>query len=200
VSRNIFIAQQAEHATKPVKRVHVGLEERLLGAVRERHRERRTGMTRPHVKQVDPRRRPSYRDLRLTPVDLRLHTRTVHLRHERLDPFAALGPAIVNVFPNSALSDISRVLITQPLPDPLRGMTLLARRIPVPIKPGVDQPPIRPKLRRRTTHSLALDGRQRRRERLTHRPPVNPIPRRQRPRRGTFPIPISPDLLERLHS
>ncbi len=180
--------------------MHVSLQERLLGAVRERHRERRTRMTRTHVKQVDLRRRPSHRDLRLTPVDLRLHTRTVDLRHERLDSFATLGSAIVNVFPDRALSDIGRVLLAQPLPDPLRGMALLARRIPVPVKPAVDQLPIRAKLRRWPTHRLALDGRQRRRERLTHRPPVHPIPRRQRPRRGAFPIPISPDLLERLHS
>jgi hypothetical protein len=36
----------------------------------------------------------------------------MHLRHERLDTFAALRPAIVNVFPDRALSDISRMLIT----------------------------------------------------------------------------------------
>ena len=52
-TREIVITQQAKHATKPVKRVHVSLEERLLGAVREHHRERRTRMTRTHVKQVD---------------------------------------------------------------------------------------------------------------------------------------------------
>jgi len=64
----------------------------------------------------------------------------VHLRHERLDAFATLPPATMNVFPDRALSHISRVLITQPLPDPLRGMALLARRATIRVKPGGPTP------------------------------------------------------------
>jgi hypothetical protein len=83
-AREIVIAHQAEYPAKPVKRVDMSLQERLLGAVRERHRERRTRVTRTHVKQVNLRRASGHPDLRLTPVHLALHARLTDLRHERL--------------------------------------------------------------------------------------------------------------------
>ena len=124
----------------------------------------------------------------------------MHLCHERLDTFTALGPAIVNVLPDRALSDISRMLLAQPLPDPLRGMTLLARRVPVRVKPGVDQLPIRPQLRCGATGRPSLRWRHRHDQRLTHRPPVNTMTLRQRPDRQALSVPVPSDLLERLHS
>jgi hypothetical protein len=51
----------------------------------------------------------------------------MHLRHERLHSFATLHPTTMNVFPDRALANIGSVLITQALPDPLGGVTLLAR-------------------------------------------------------------------------
>jgi hypothetical protein len=199
-AREIVVAHQTEHPAEPVKRLHVSLQERLLGAVRERHRERRTGMAGTHVEQVDPRRGSSHPDLRLTPVDLALHARLMGLRHERLHALAALPASTMHVFPDSAFSDISRVLIAQAFPDPLRGVALLARRVAVTLKPGIDQLPICPQLRRRPADRRPLDGRQRRGQRLTHRTAMNTVALRQRPDRQILPISVPPDLLERLHS
>ena len=196
----VVIAQQTEYPTEPVERLNVRLQERLLGAVRERHRKRRTRMTRAHMEQVDLARDTSHRDLCLTPIDLGLHARLTHLRHERLNTLAPLPSTTVNIFPDRSFSDISSVLITQALPDPLRGMTLLARRITIPIKPTIDQLSIRTQLRCRATSRLALDRRQRRDQRLAHRPAMNAISLGQRPDRQALPIPVPPDLLERLHS
>ncbi len=53
-ARQVVIAKQAEHPAEPVERLDMRLQKRLLGAVRERHRERRPRMTRTHMKQVDP--------------------------------------------------------------------------------------------------------------------------------------------------
>jgi hypothetical protein len=88
--------------------------------------------------------------------------------------------------PDRALSDIGRVLITQPLPDPLRGMTLLARRVPIPSSQESIGPRYGPNFGAGRPTGFALD------------------------RRGNgaanalvemcLLIPVSPDLLERLHS
>jgi hypothetical protein len=199
-ARQIVIAKQAEHAAEPVERLDMRLQERLLGAVRERHRERRTGMTRTHMKQVDLQLGAGHRDVRLAPVDLGLHPRRMHLRHERLHPFATLTTTAVNVFPDRPLSNIGSMLITQPLPDPPRGVPLLARRIPVPVKPRVDQPAIWAELRCGPADRPALHRRQRRHQRLTHRPTMNTMTHRQRPDRQALPVAVPSDLLERLHS
>jgi hypothetical protein len=82
----IVVADQVGHTAKPVERLRVPLQERLLGAVREGHRKRRAGVARAHVKHVDLPPQPAQIDVRLTPVDLGLHARLVHLGHERLDP------------------------------------------------------------------------------------------------------------------
>ncbi len=196
----IVVAHQAEHPAEPVKRLHVSLQERLLRAVRERHRERRTRVASTHVEQVDLRRGRGHPDLRLTPVDLALHTCLMNLRHERLHALPALPPSPMNVFTYRALGDISRVLITQAFPNPPGGMTLLTRRVPVARKPGVDQLLVAPQLRRRPTDRRPLDGRQRRGQRLTHRAAMNTMALRQRPDRQALPISVPPDLLERLHT
>ncbi len=199
-AREIVIAHQAEHPAEPVKRLHVGLQERLLGAVRESHRERCARVAGTHVEQVDLPRARGHPDLRLAPVDLALHARLMDLRHERLHALPAFPAPPMNVFTDRALGDISRVLITQPFPDPLRGMALLTRRIPVALKPGVDQLLVATQLRRRPADRRPLDGRHRRGQRLTHRTAMNTVTLRQRPDRQTVPIPVPSDLLERLHS
>ena len=52
----------------------------------------------------------------------------MNLRHERLNTLAALPPPQMHILANRPLRDIRGILVTQPLPDPLRGMTLLPRR------------------------------------------------------------------------
>jgi hypothetical protein len=119
-------------------------------------------MARTHVEQEDPRRDTRHRDLRLTPIDLALHARLMGLRHERLNTLPALPATTMHVLPDRALSDISRVLIAQALPDPPSGVTLFTRRVAVGLKPGVDQLPICPQLWRRPADRRPLDGRHRR--------------------------------------
>ena len=100
------------------------------------------------------------------------------LRHERLTDIAQLAPTRTHIPADLTLRHHRAVLLDQPLPDPPRGMALLARRLPIALKPRVDQRVIRTQLRRRPRHRRALHRRHRRRERLPHRPPMNPMPGR----------------------
>jgi len=115
---------------------------------------------------------------RLTPVDLALHAGLVMLRHERLTNIAKLPPAFTDIPADLTLRHDRPVLLDQALPHPPSRVTLLARRIPIPIKPRVDQRAIRPKLRRRPRHRRPLQRRHRRRERLPHSPPMHAMPSR----------------------
>ncbi len=83
--------------------------------------------------------------------------------------------------------------------DPPRGVPLLARRGPVGLKPPIDHRPIPTELRGRATHRRPLRRRHRRRQRLLHRPAMNPMPHRQPANREALPITIPSDLLELLH-
>ena len=102
--------------------------------------------------------------------------------------------------PDLALGDLRAVLLHQALPDPPRGMTLLARRIAVGFKPSVDQRVVLPELRSGSPPGQALGRRQRRGQRLAHRPAMNTVLDRQRSRRETLTIAIPPDLLEQFHA
>ena len=137
---------------------------------------------------------------RFAPVDLRLHTGRVDLRDEHLlDREAHRTLARADVLTDRRLRDIRAVLIHQTPVDPPRGVPLLARRGPIFLKPPIDHRPIRAELRRWATHRRPLRGRHRRRQRLLHRPTMNPMPDRERPQRQTLPITVSSDLLELLH-
>ena len=196
----VVVADLREHAAEPVERLDVQLEERLLRLDQRGLTERRPRERRAHKEQMNRRAHPRQVDLRLAPVDLRTHTRVVHLRHEHLpDRPAHRALPSTHVLPHRRLRDLGAVLVDQPPPDPPRGVTLLPRRHPIGLKPRVDQRPIRPQPRRRPTHRRTLRRRQRRSQRLPHRPPMNPIPLRQRPDRQPLPIAIPPDLLELLH-
>ena len=71
-------ADLREHAAEPLKRLHVQLQERLLGLDQRRLAERRPRERRAHHEQIHRRRRPREHDLGLAPVDLarRLHWTT----------------------------------------------------------------------------------------------------------------------------
>ena len=190
-----------EHAAEPLKRLHVQLQERLLGLDQRRLAERRARERRAHHEQMHRRRDARQLDHRLAPVDLGLHARRVDLRHEHLaDRPAQLALARPHVLAHRHLGDIGAVLIDQPPPDPLGGVTLLARRVAIGLKPLIDHRPIRAQLRRRPAHRRALHRRQRRLQRLAHRPPMNTVPLRQRPDREPLAITVTADLLELLHS
>jgi len=124
----------------------------------------------------------------------------VDLRHEHLPRREAkLAPALAHVIAHRRLCHLGTVLINQAPPNPLGRVTLLARRVDVRGKPLVDQLAIRTELRRRPAHRHATRGRQRRRERLTHRTTMHPVTLRKRPNRQRLPISVPSDLLELLH-
>ena len=72
------------------------------------------------------------------------------LGHERLTDITELAPPRADIAcrPGAPRPDRA-VLLDKTLPDPPRGMTLLARRVPIGLKPGVDQRVMRAELRRR---------------------------------------------------
>ena len=167
--------------------------------MQERDSERRARETQPHLKQMDLHVLAVDDDLRLAPVDLGLRAGLVMLRHEHLTDHAKLTTTLTDIPADLTLRDRRAMLLDQALPDPPRGVLLLARRLPVSGEPLVDQLAIRTKLRRRAIHRRALHRRHWRRQRLPHRPPMDPMPGRQRPRGQPLAIAIAPDLLEQFH-
>ena len=174
----IVVAHQCRHAAEELERVGVALQERLLRLAPKRRRERRARVTEPQLEQVDLHELPVDHRPRLAPIDLALHAGLVMLRHERLTDIAQLTPARTHVPADLTLRHDRALLLNQALPDPPRGMPLLARRIPISLKPRIDQRAIRPELRRRPRHRRPLQRRYRRLERLPHRPPMNTMPGR----------------------
>ena len=135
----------------------------------------------------------------LAPVDLALDPGRVQLRHERLTDLPERQATLAHIAADLALRDLRAVLGDQALPDPPRGVTLLARRVAIREQPRIDHLAIRAELRRRPVHRRSLHRRHRRHQRLPHRPPMHPMTRGQRPDREPLTIAIAPDLLERLH-
>jgi hypothetical protein len=195
----IVIAERREHTLKEVEGVNMALQERLLGLATERHREPGTRVAGPHQEHMHHRRLRAHDHLRLTPIDLALRARVGHQRHERLD-LADPPPRRSDIPIDLTLRDLRAVLLDKALPDPPRGMPLLARRLQVTLKPLVDQRPIPPQPRRRPSGGRPLWRRHRIGQRMAHRPPMNPMTPRQRPDRQTLPREITPDRLELLHS
>jgi hypothetical protein len=197
----VVVADQREGAAEEVERLHVRLQERLLRLPLERDHERRARVAGPHHEQPD--RAPLAGDLDhgLAPVDFRLNPGLVHLRHEHLvDRIAQLAPAATHVLPHRRLGHLGALLRHQPLPDPLRRVPLLARRLPIRQKPRVDQRPIRTQLRGRPPLRWLSRRRQRRRQRLPHRPPMHSVAARQLTDRQPLALTVPTDLLELLHS
>ncbi len=69
------------------------------------------------------------------------------LRHERLVDVTHLPTAITDIPGDLALGNHSVVFLDEALPHPPGRLTLLARRVPVGLKPRVDQRVIRAELR-----------------------------------------------------
>jgi hypothetical protein len=194
-------ADLREHAAEPLKRLDVQLKERLLGLDQRRLAERRPRERGAHHEQVHGRRDAREHDLGLAPVDLRLDPGRVDLRHEHLpDRPAQQALALTHVVPDRRLPDIGTMLVDEPLPDPLGGVALLARRLPIGLQPRVDQRPERAELGRRPAHRRSPQRRQRRLQRRAHRAAMHPMALRQRPQRQPLPNAVTPDLFELLHS
>ena len=178
----------------------MSLEEGLLRRALEGDHEGRARVAGAHEEEVDPPPLPRELELGLAPVDLGLHSRLVHLRHEgRVDRIPQLAPPAAHVLAHRDLGQLGVMLVDEPLPDPARRVALLARRRAVGDEPLVDQRPIRPELRRCPALGRLARRRQRRGERLAHGATVHPVTQRQRADRQALAVALSTDLLEELH-
>ena len=197
----VVIAHLAEHPAEPRERLDVALQERLLSLHRRSHAERRPRKARAHEEHVHRRRRTGQADLSLAPVNLRRLTRRVNLRHEHLPASPAqLATPLAHVIAHRRLGHTGAVLVNQTPPNPLRRVALLARRVAVGDQPPIDQLAIPAQLGRRHPHRHLPRRRHRRPKRLTHRAPMDPMTLSQRPDPQPLPLPVTPDLLEQLHS
>lgn len=106
-------------------------------------------------------------------------------------------PARAHVVAHRRIPDLGAVLVHEPVPDPGRGLALLARGADVLPQHLVDQLPDRLRLRRRLLTGFAL-----RRlsifQRLPHRAPVHPVLARQLPDREPLDPRITANLREQL--
>ena len=196
----VVVADEREDAAEEAEGLHVRLEEGLLRLPLEGHDEGGARVAGAHQEEVDPGPLTGEFDLCLAPVDLRFHARVVHLRHEDLvDRIAQLAPPATHVLAHRRLGDAGAVLVAEALPDPFRGVPLLARRLPVREQPLLDQRPVRPQLRRPPPLGAPARRRPGRGKRLTHGPAMDAVAARQLPDRQPLPLAVPTDPLEQLH-
>ncbi len=142
----------------------------------------------------------------VTEVDLGLGARVPGLRHEPPQALGAgavlrgdLGAAAGHVLGHIRIRHLRAVLIAQTLEDPACGMPLLTRRGQVLAQHAVDQL-ADPVQHRRLPLRRLTARRDRRGDRLAHRPPVHVILAGQRPDRHLIALPVEADRREQLHS
>lgn len=196
----VVVADLAGDAAEELEGVGVALEKGLLGLVREGLHVGGAGVGEPHQEELGLDQLPSHPDLRLAPVDLGLGAGVVGLGDVALDPQAELAAAPGDVLADGALGDLGALLGDQSLPDALGGVALLGRRFPVAFEPLVDQVVVGAEDRGLAALGLLARWRQRRVQRLAHRPAVDPVPSCQLPDREPLPVVVTANLLEQLHS
>jgi hypothetical protein len=136
----------------------------------------------------------------LAEVDLGFGPWQMLLRHADLNPVQAqLGLAASHIPRHRHLRQRRAVLGDKPLPDPPRGMPLLARHLHIGQQPAINHRrvrvnrrpgPLRIRLARR--RDCIIQG-------LPDRAPVHVMPARQLPDRRSLDPAVFPDLLEQLH-
>jgi hypothetical protein len=182
------------------ERPHVTVEERLLGLGGERGVERPARVRQPHHEHPALHRDPVEHRVELPEVDLGLSTGQMRLRDHHLDPGQPqLAAPPRDIAAHRHLRTRRTVLSDQPLPDPPRGVALLARGVPIGHQPAVDDRD--PRLDRRTWPRRVRLPRRRdgADQRLAHRPPVDLMALSELPDRHTLHPTLAPDLLEQLH-
>ncbi len=137
---------------------------------------------------------------RLVPIDLASLPRRIALRHTGGARRPAQLPfAFAHVLPHRHLRHlVLRQLAPDPLEDPVRGVTLLARRIAIGLQDSVDERLQRSNYRPFSLALLAL-RRLSIRQRLTHHPPMHPELGGNSLNRPNPELVFPPDLLEQLH-
>jgi len=144
---------------------------------------------------------PGNPGIELAEVDLGLRAGLMGLRDAHLNLHQVeLDPAAGHVPGHGHLRQCGAVLGHQPLPHPPGGVPLLSMRVLVRNQPSVDHTGPRVGRRPGPRYVLLTRWRQRRRQRLSHRPPVDPMSLGQLPNRQGLNAAVAPDLLEQLHS
>jgi hypothetical protein len=163
---------------EPGKGEDVPLEERLLALGWERDMDSpRVGQA--QVEDLDLHRQARDDDRRVADVDLGLGARRMSLGHgDERRPGFELTRHRGDDRPDRRFADLAALLIDEPLPDPPRGVALLARRCEVVGQPGPDRRLVPPD--RWSCPWRDLPGRrQRRGDGLADRPPMDLVAARQ---------------------
>jgi hypothetical protein len=120
------------------------------------------------------------------------------LRDERLRADAELPAALGHVAADRGLGGGAPELVSEPLPDPPRRVTLLARGPPVGEQDPVDEGPGLIGQHGPCPHRASSRRRDRRGDRLAHRPAMDAVLAGERPLRHPAVV-IAADKLEQLH-
>lgn len=198
----VVVADQTGHTVEAFERPDVRVGERLLGFVDIGAVERVRGERQPHREQVQRDGLAADHRVELAPIDLALSARQPGLRdehlHRRANLSGDLGADAGHDRPALRLGDQHTLLLGKAIPDPLRGVALLARRVAIRHQHLSD--PAVPRPRQRCRAHGDLPGRRlRRRQRGAHLPTMHPEPGRQRPDGQPLITTNKPDLLVQLH-
>jgi hypothetical protein len=195
----VVVAHPTGQPTKVGEPEHMTLEEGLLGLGGERSVERPTRRAQPHREQPQLGQRAFQPHPQLGEVDLGLRTGVMDLRHRGgRDSTAKLPAQPSHILAHGRLAQLRAVLVTQPLPDPMRSVPLLLRQRLVGRHPRLDQRLPRIQNRAATHRHLAL-RRHRAHQGLAHSAPMHPMLAGQRPDAHAFKAGIATDNLEQLH-
>lgn len=177
----------------------MALEQRLLALTGEGHVHRGTGVAEAQVEDGHPQRSAGDDDRRLAEVDLGLGAGRVALRHaDQHTVRAELTADRSHVTPDGRLGHACAVLIEEALPDPTRGVTLLARCGQIVAQPAPNGGAVRVDGRRRALDDAAW-RRQCRVERLAHGAAMHAVPASKCADRHLFLPALCADNLEQLH-
>jgi hypothetical protein len=165
----------------------VAFQERFLRLGGERDMKRPARAGQPEHEQPQLQQCPGDHRVELAEVDFGLGSRQVRLRHADPDPVQAeLGFAAGHIPGHRHLRQRGAVLGDQPLPDPPRGMPLLARHLPVGQQPAVNNRCVCVDRRPGPLRVALARRRHRRVQGLPHGPPVQMMPTGQLPDRGSL--------------
>ena len=175
----VVVADAPRHPAEALEGDGVSFEERLLALAREADMDGSPRVGEPHDEHRELGQHAVEPDADPAEVDLRFLARGMQLGDGHLDAAGlelAAQPADVGA--HRRLGDGGAALVDEALPDPPRGVALLARRAEVGDQPLSDDLHVRTELRRQAGRPLAR-RRQRRPERLPHRAPVHAVAARQ---------------------
>ena len=131
--RQVVVSEFAEDTMKEAEGQLMRLQKRLLCGVGEGAVERRSARHASHREHLQLRPLAGYIRVRLIPIHLGLYAPLITLRHERfVNQQAQSDLSLTNIQPDGPLTHLALgKLDTHSLPDAMRRVALLARRLPV---------------------------------------------------------------------